>query len=245
MAIHTYLMVDGYPFAQSRHMFYDSWYFTPDDRVIRTRTVGERNTTIQGLPDDREEWDRPETDYLYLTKADDLRRRLNRAGFSRTTLELEFLKYTSEVFRQEEPPYFFGPWIYDSDEHGPMARAEAFRNATLDDWLSALKKTMDSGVTSFNRSYQDIPEDTLAEIITGRDFPRFRSISPEHSVLGFPCTSLECMAIAMLELVPDDAECVVNVSSFVHYGYTNEFNDLLQSMYSSAPQPEKWLSVFG
>lgn len=46
--------------------------------------------------------------------------------------------------------------------------------------------------------------------------------------LPFPCTSLECAAVAMLELVPSNAECVLDVTSLVEEGMVYCFDDLAE-----------------
>jgi hypothetical protein len=36
---------------------------------------------------------------------------------------------------------------------------------------------------------------------------KLRVVLPRHNSIGFPCASLECLAVALLEVVKDDAPC--------------------------------------
>lgn len=251
MTLSAHIIIDGHPIDVRRHRYECTWLFRPEDRVIRTRTKGERNQTIRGLPDDPKEWDEPETEYLYVVSADTLRQRLASTGRDRTSLELEFLRYTSAVFKSSSAPYFFRA-SYPATKEIALARARAFRDANLDDWLRALKVVKQSGLVYWNRHGKDAPADLLVDIVSGHDMPIFDATPPDrlvngfpyaslgsmgitsgsglnppaHMLNGFPCTSLESMAVAMLEISPADAECVFDVSDFVIYGDDHSFDDL-------------------
>jgi len=232
MSLHAFIKIGGYPIDSMRDQ-YRRWLFVREDRIIRTRTKGQRNLITHALPDDPSEWNEPETDYLYLTRADTLHRRLATAGYDRSSLELEFLKYRNMVFKHSNPPYFFQDH-YLKTAKTAHARAEAFRKATLNDWLDALGDAVKSRIHYWTRSHEGLtPSNLLVDIVTGRDSPNFDGIMPRHLLSGFPCTSLECMAVAMLEIVPDDAECVLDVSNIVEYGPTYCFEDLILSGRSS------------
>jgi hypothetical protein len=112
--------------------------FRPEDRIIRSRRKDQRNSLIQGLPKTELDAQRLELDFAYSVTADDLRRRLGRAGFTRTTLEREYLKH-HQAHCGESGNMFFSSY---PDADRAFARAEAFQAATLDDWLEALAKAV-------------------------------------------------------------------------------------------------------
>jgi hypothetical protein len=52
----------------------------------------------------------------------------------------------------------------------------------------------------------------------------------EHSLLGFPCPSLDNMAVALLEVVPGDALCEQEVTMFVEHQGDTAFDDMRLKM---------------
>lgn len=169
-------------------------------------------------------------EHLYLSTAGTLRRRLNSAGYDRKALELEYLKYMDQVFSRWDPPYFFRD-EKTSNATTAAQRAEAFRFASLDDWFFALKtaiKIRNSGnlVRPKNIEYSDpfIDMNALVDIVMGPESLPSSIEVPSHVVGGFPCISVECMALAMLEVVPDDAECILDV-----FELASSFDDLVST----------------
>lgn len=153
--------------------------------------------------------------------ADDLRRRLGRAGFTRTTLEQEYLTH-HRAHSGESGNMFFSTY---PDSGRAFARAEAYQAATLDDWLVALAKAVKDGVTYVTRNVTT-PSDLLVDIITGRDHPTSDKFWPRHNLSGFPCASLDNMAVALLEVTNGDALCEQEVSMFVEYQGDSSFDDM-------------------
>ena len=221
MTCSSTITIDGYPLDTMRHTYTVWQHFEKKDRIIRCRRP-QRNRHILDIPD-AEQWTPPRgQQYAYSVTADVLRKRLGRAGYTRTTLEQEFLKYYSTVCRQS------GTMFFNTSSELALARAEAFRAATLDDWLEALEETVRTGVNRVGRNAGEFgrPENILVDIISGSDEPSDRNLMPYHSLLGFPCTSLNNMAVALLEVVPGDAACEQEVSMFIEYKGETTFDDM-------------------
>ncbi|WP_321845826.1 HEPN/Toprim-associated domain-containing protein [Paraburkholderia bannensis] len=113
-------------------------------------------------------------------------------------------------------------------------RADAIRGTTLDDWLLALKEVVRSGATHAKRiTSRPTPKgptfDTkaLADIILSGRYPVGYEFYPQHELHGFPCTLLAHIAVAMLEIIPDNAECALNVTELVENDRVYCFEDLM------------------
>jgi hypothetical protein len=84
----------------------------------------------------------------------------------------------------------------------------------------------------------------LVECITDFDLPQPSNelpTLPRHIGIDFPCTSLESVAVAMLEVVPGDTECAFDVTDLVKRGHVSCFDDPLscrQSMSSKRTPPK-------
>ncbi|MET3821438.1 MULTISPECIES: HEPN/Toprim-associated domain-containing protein [Burkholderia cepacia complex] len=197
--------IAGYPVAYMRNSGLP-WQFALESGFVSTRAIPSSNGAGE---------------HLYLSTAGTIRRRLNSSGYDRKALELEYLKYMDQAFSRWDPPYFFRD---DKASNATTAaqRAEAFRFASLDDWFFALKMAVgirNSGhlTRAKHIDYSDpfIDINALVDIVMGPESLPSSIKVPSHMVGGFPCISVECMALAMLEVVPDDAECVLDVFELV------------------------------
>ncbi len=47
---------------------------------------------------------------------------------------------------------------------------------------------------------------------------KHRDALPHHNSIGFPCVSLECLAVAFLEVAQEDTPCELDVTEFVNCG---------------------------
>ncbi|WMY10901.1 HEPN/Toprim-associated domain-containing protein [Paraburkholderia phenoliruptrix] len=215
------ITIGGYPLRTMRRSYTVWKRFKPEDRIIRSRRKDQHNPHIQDMPWTRIDAERLELEFAYSVTADELRRRLGRAGFTRTTLEQEYLKH-HQAHCGESGNMFFSTY---PDSEAAFARAEAFQAATLDDWLEALAKAAKDGVTYVTRGVTT-PSDILVDIITGRDYPTSDEFWPRHNLLGFPCASLDNMAVALLEVTNGDALCEQEVSMFVEYQGDSSFDDM-------------------
>ncbi|CAE6872576.1 HEPN/Toprim-associated domain-containing protein [Paraburkholderia domus] len=249
MTFRAYYLFDGYPVAWEEDG-YNRWLFTRKDRVIRHRTKGERSVIIHDLPENRAEWDEPETDYLYVVTAEELRRRLSRtprvdpvlsedeyepynvSGDDLTTLQSEFERYKLEMLKDDVPDFYVGE--SDSEIKQVPERAHALRGTTLNDWLMALKEVIKSGATRAKSFTSPVTpkgptfdSKALADIILTDLYPRSYDLRPCHDLWGFPCSAFEHLAVAMLEVIPPNAECVLNVTELVENDRVYCFEDLV------------------
>jgi hypothetical protein len=217
MTCSSEITIGGYDLDVMRRSYTVWERFEKKDRLIRSRKYPLH-------------WDMPHgqqrmvLEFVYSVTSDVLRKRLGRAGFTRTTLEQEFLRYYEAVCRQSGTLFFK---TYPDAERA-QARADAFRTATLDDWLEALAKAVKADVTRVRRNARESahPDDILVDIITGSDSPADKELSPRHCLYGFPCSSLDNMAVALLEVVGGEVPCEQNVSMFVEYLDDTTFDDM-------------------
>jgi hypothetical protein len=222
MTCSSTITIGGYPLDVMRHSYSVWQHFKREDRIIRSRRKDQRNPHIQGMPDTELEAQQLEIDFAYAVSADLLRQRLGRAGFTRTSLEQEYLRYYAAVSQRSETMFF------DRSAETAAIRAEAFRSATLDNWLEALGETVRTGASRIRRNTREVgePDNILVDIITGRDEPSSRDLMPNHCLLGFPCSSLDNMAVALLEVTPGNPACEQEVSMFVEYQGDTTFDDM-------------------
>jgi hypothetical protein len=263
MTFRAYHLFDGYPVSWEEER-YHRWLFTRKDRVIRHRTKGERNILIHDLPENPAEWDEPETDYLYVVTAEELRRRLSlipcldpvssmtyidedtKYGEDMISLRSEFERYRRAMITDKAPEFYMSSSDYYGEEakaarkHVPE-RAGALQETTLDDWLMALKEVVERGATRAKGiTNPPMPKgpafDTkaLADIILTDQYPCNWDLRPRHDLWGFPCSLLEHLAVAMLEVIPANAECVLDVTELVKNDRVYCFEDLILAGEESA-----------
>lgn len=207
---------------------YRQWYFNQHDRIIRTQIKGRKPTGANGvIPYDQPEQYAVQKSYLFATTADVLRERLDDAGYNRATLEREFAEYKDKTAALTVLPYL------QDDERSASARAHTVRFATLDDWLIALSDAVNffhrvegCRTQDYGRHSPLINMDLLTECVIGFEYREEPDNEPRRNRLGFPCNSLECMAVAMLAVVDRHAECALDVSNFSRNGELTCFDDL-------------------
>ena len=136
MTCSSTITIGGYPLDVMRRSYTVWRHFTPEDRVIRSRRMDQCNPHLHGLLGTEIQAQQVEIDFAYSTTAEILRRRLGRAGFSRTTLEQEYQRYYDAACQSS------GSVFIERNPETAGACAEAFRAATLDDWLEALEETV-------------------------------------------------------------------------------------------------------
>lgn len=263
MTFRAYTLVDGYPIAWEEDT-YNRWPFDRNDRVIRRRTKGERNVLIHDLPENRAELDDPETDYLYVVTAKELRRRLSlivrhdpmssityidedtEYGEDISSLRIEFERYKRAMITGNAPEFYVGDSNYYSKKDRSSLkqspeRVAALRETTLDDWLLALKEVIKRGATrAKGLSSPPTPmgptfdTNALADIILTNQYPSKDGLKPRHALWGFPCVMFVHIIVAMLEILPDDAECVLHVTELVENDRVYCFEDLILANNESA-----------
>ncbi|PKG96415.1 hypothetical protein CXF92_01070 [Pseudomonas sp. Choline-3u-10] len=214
------ITICGYPISSTKN-YYHQWYFQKKDRAIRVRDKSQRNTLIWCAAEPHELYEE-ETDYLYVVSASVLRRRLELAGFNRDTLEREFKECIAQrVASLEEPFDFDEDWAKEQSK-----RAAILKSASLSDWLKCLKIALDDGITSWR--WEELKQnytDPLLHIFFASD--AFWDEASSHDT-GFPCQTLESLAVAMLEIVPVEAECVLDITDLIGGGWTDSFEDMIE-----------------
>jgi hypothetical protein len=215
--------IGGYPIANTVNR-YNRWRFRPEDRIIRCRHADLSDTLTECTSLEVPDQAAVETEFVYSVTADTLRRRLGRAGYNRATLEQEFEEYYQKVCHSPGPRHM----------HFTGALAEAYGEAfchssSVDDWLDALAHLVKIGLTPDGRAKQGfLPTgNPLTDIITGPDKPFLEELKPEHGVFGFPCSNLNNMAVALLEVTAGNAACELDVTSFVLHRGDITFDDML------------------
>lgn len=214
------ITIGEYPIFSTKN-YYHQWYFRKKDRVIRARPKSQRNTLIWTAADTNEQ-DEEETDYLYVCSGTVLRRRLELAGFNRETLEREYKECIAQrIANCEEMAQQDYEWAKDFAQ--PIQTLKA---SSLADWLKALKTAVDERIPGWCWDEEkDKYSDPLLHLLFAHD-----EFSDEPSIhdTGFPCRTLESMAVAMLEIMPSDVECVLDITDLVGGGWTDSFEDLIE-----------------
>jgi len=214
------ITICDYPISSTKN-HYDQWFFRKKDRVIRAREKSQRNTLIWCEAEPHEQHEE-ETDYLYVVSGSVLRRRLELAGFNRETLEREFKECIARrVASLEEPFPFDERWAKEQSK-----RAAILKASDLVDWLNCLKIAFDDGIASWrwDECKQNYTDPLLHILFSSDEFWDEASL---HDT-GFPCRTLESMAVAMLEIVPTEAECVLDVTELIGGGWTDAFEDIIE-----------------
>jgi hypothetical protein len=188
---------------------------------VRVRDKSLRNTLIWVAAEPHEQHDK-ETDYLYVVPGTVLRRRLELAGFNRESLEREFKECIAQrVANLEELASFDEDRAQKWLEHATVLRA-----SSLADWLNCLKIAIDGGIV--RHRWEDVQHnysDPLLHIMFA-PYEYWDEVSLHDT--GFPCQTLESMAVAMLEIVPIEGECVLDVTDLVAGGWTDSFEDIIE-----------------
>ncbi|MGV2837038.1 HEPN/Toprim-associated domain-containing protein, partial [Pseudomonas shirazensis] len=151
-----------------------------------------------------------------------LRRRLELDGFNRETLEREFNDcIAKQVIRMEELCEVDSEWAKDLTSGIAM-----LKSSSLDDWLQCLKTVFDEKIVNWNWSDHKLnhPDPLLHHWFVHGSFAEEASV---HDT-GFPCQSLESMAVATLEIMPIDVECVLDITDLVGGGWTDSFEDIIE-----------------
>jgi hypothetical protein len=198
----AYIHIGGHTISEMWNG-YSLWHFKWEDRLNRGSDKNE--------------------EYLYVMTAAELRKRLANAGYSRSSLEREYREYENRIANFTNLPY-----LEDAPKQAAR-RLYAATYASLDDWLGALGRALKfycrGGINNTRvrprlESYEPddpfIDMELLAECVINGDAPYDGgAVVPRRSRMGFPCESLEGIALAMLEVVPEDTECVLDVTEFV------------------------------
>ncbi|WP_250477297.1 HEPN/Toprim-associated domain-containing protein [Caballeronia sp. INML1] len=218
--------IGGYQVATTLNC-YSPWRFLPEDRIVRCRPKKHLNPLTYGMTTDKTDAEKVDIEFVYSTTAGTLRQRLGRAGFNRATLEKEVLAHLEKLRNQSESNCL--------QLTGGLAEAygETFSLLSFENWLHVLGEAVEAGQTSARRRSRngDSIANPLVNLIVGSEKRASDGVQPEHAVLGFPCTSLDNMAVALLEVTPGSARCELDVTSFVLHRGDKAFDDMLREDY--------------
>lgn len=209
--------LDGMPILETQN-YYHYWYFRKHERTIE-RTPAHELDHESHLPPDA-----TVDKYLYKMPTATLRRRLDLAGHNYASLEQEFKEQHAQLIADLDDMRSLGSAVFE-----PFY--EAVKTSSLKKWISCLKFIKDN-----NSDGQSLTADRIEKADTDlRCLLRFMMSSdlyfstyPTFGDFQFPCRSEEGYAVALLEITPDDTECVLDITELVEGGWTEAFDDLIE-----------------
>lgn len=198
MGSFAFVTVDGYPIRDTKNYF-DRWFFKNSDRKIVSRKKSERNRLIWGAPDPCKVDDLEDV-YIYEVTAKILKKRLDLAGWTRSVAEDEFKQDIAARLEQIQD--------YDNEQLGDYCHhVPALKNATFDHWLTKLKEVLQRKLLLSRWGQVVRHNDVIIDILVN---PPSYQFDEELSLeINFPSRSFEGIARACLEVVPEEAICVV------------------------------------
>lgn len=185
--------------------YYSKWYFRKTERL---HTYVEEDIEGPDTP--------PKEIFAFKASVGTIRTRLELNGFTKSSLQLEFNEQRVELISDLE--------LMLELTNAPFWRSslEAVRKASLEDWIKNLEKI-------WKADHKITPEPTgdplLDFMITDKEYFTNR---PSAGGFYFPCITNEAYAVALMEFMPDDTNCVLDITDLVEGGWTNDFDDLLE-----------------
>ena len=220
MGSFAFMTINGYVVDSTKNYF-NQWYFKKADREIITQKVSERNPMIWGEPVLGEE-DYFEQCYIYQISAGTLKRRLELAGWNCHSAKQEFIKSVKDRLLAAEE-YEYG------DSRNYRHHIPFLKDAIFEEWLVKLEQI----ISCKTRRTYDWEEpitnsDTILEILLNE--PNYQSFDDDIPAfdINWPCKTFEGFVRAVLEIVPDEAPCILDISDLVQGGWTEEFEDLVE-----------------
>jgi hypothetical protein len=220
MGSFAFITINDYVVSSSRNYF-NEWFFKKSDRKIVTQKLSQRNTMMWGEPGPDAK-NKTEQCYIYEISAGKLKRRLELAGWSCHCAKQEFIRSVSDRLLAAEE---YGHSDFrDYRHHVPILKAAVF-----EEWLAKLERIISSKT---RRTYEwEEPNrnpDTILEILL--NMPDYQSYNDDISAfdINWPCVTFEGFIRAILEVVPGDAPCILDISDLLHGGWTEEFTDLIE-----------------
>jgi hypothetical protein len=212
MSSYAHVKIDGMEIFSTQNYYYE-WYFRKSERLIESMAA------VTYYDDPEQPNDEIIKIYQYKISAASLRRRLNLAGFNRQSLENEFKTQRDQQIKDAEE-------MIEIDPEGDAARfLPILRSSNLDDWLDCLRIIHTRKLeVNFWGNKQEKYENELLTFMLLPD--GFYTNHPTAGSYSFPYLSLEGFAVAVLEIVPETAECILDVTNLVDSGWTDAFNDL-------------------
>lgn len=197
------ITLDGQTIISTQNHF-STWFFRKKDRVIAIDPATGR------------------TIYKYVVSGETLRRRLELDGHNMASLQREFDKQLAQMKADCEE-------MISLDPNGKARELlPVLAESTLADWLGRLRQICEQRLES--ASYGEIDKefgDSLLNFMMSVEGYYF-SDNPGGGNYHFPCWTDEGYAIALLEVLPKDVECVLDISDLIQGGWTNAFDDLVE-----------------
>lgn len=211
MSSYADIKIDGMTIIETQNYYHD-WYFRKSERVIEEIEAKQYFDELIYAPNKKVK------SYKYKTNASTIRRRLELDGHDRASLELEFKTQLKQLTKDLDDMLLLSPDRVSN-------YIETVRNSKLEDWLSCL--------SAIKNKRKKIPIDTdsnhnktLMDFMLGVDL--YFSERPGAGDFHFPCLSEEGYAVAILEISPDSADCILDVTALVLGGWTEDFGDIIE-----------------
>lgn len=160
--------------------------------------------------------------YKFVMPGVTLRRRLELDGHNMASLQREFDKQLAQMKSDCEKMISLDP----SGKANLLL--PVLEKSTLADWLQRLRKIVEQNLESApygqpDREFGDILLNFMMSV-EGYYFSDHPGAGNHH----FPCWTHEGYAVALLEVLPMEIECVLDITDLIDGGWTNAFDDLVE-----------------
>lgn len=163
--------------------------------------------------------------YLYKAPVEVIARRLALDGYDKDSLRTDF---TKELARKAQLCRYMIAEDLDTDGAN-AALLPALENSTLEDWLARLKKIATENLKAniYGEKRTNYSDQLLNYMLSGADGFIF---SDELGMggFGFPCSTENMYAVALIEVMPNEKFFVLDATYMVDSGWTEDFDDLIE-----------------
>jgi hypothetical protein len=211
MGSYCELYIGDYPvFSSKSHVWpVIMTLFRESDKSVYARKVNERNSIEWGRIEER--GDELETAVEYRALVKHVRQRLNILGFTLKRVRDEFDQVrTAEAQKLRE-------WSEDDGYHLWDKDIAVLESSSFEDYLEAYKVILESGVH---------PVYSLDKFPDAPQLIRYILKENEEFHWGFPCEDIRCFFRALLEISPDEALVVEDLTEVVIAGYYTEEDNI-------------------
>jgi hypothetical protein len=202
MSSYAEIVIGGQSLMETQNYYYE-WYFRKKERVLTKDADGEAI-------------------YKYVMSGETLRRRLELAGHNLVSLQKEFDKQLDQMKVDCEK-------MIEIDGDGKAVKLlPILESSTLEDWLQRLRRIFEEKLKSgpWGQPEKDFGDPLLNFMMSMEEY--YYSEDPGIGGHNFPARSHEGYAVALLEALPKDAECALDVTALISGGWTNAFDDLVE-----------------
>lgn len=199
--------LDGMSILETQNYLY-RWYLKKKERLTLPRTD-----------------EAPESGprYFYMSPAKTIARRLAFDGYDIGNLKQDFKKQLAQMVQDCKD-------MQEIDPEGKCVQLlPVLEGSTLDDWLFRIRRIRAEGLSS---SYWSEPSqdhgDALLNFMLENSESYYFSDRPGSGGFHFPCTSPEMYAVALLQIVPEDSQFVLDATQMIESGWSDEFDDFIE-----------------